>query len=254
MKTGIIAQTLGKTPASVGYDLVPKRPGQKTTKGPEDYELLFRGFTSMSPAKVENVLANFDLALDRIYNDEIKTQATVKEELNEDCVLAELNGEIIRSIAMRNSKEVAVLQDGICNEEEQTIVNQLLEGWAQLRLDRIAHERKVAAAMRKGVLDIYVKDGTETLETFDGYDADGNPQWKPAPAMVKPEQIRASLFFLLDLYRTMDRFKAAINIEHQEGNYIFAYEKGELEFYIADGSDPTEFELKVMKDIKKIKM
>jgi hypothetical protein len=253
MKTGIIAQTLGKTPASVGYDLVSKRPGQKTSKGPEDYELLFRGFTSMAPAKIENVLVNFDLALDRIYKDEIKTQVTIKEEINEDSTLMELNGEIIRSIAMRNSKEVAVLQ-GNLEQNQELIVNTLLQGWAQLRLDRIAHERKVAAAMRKGVLDIYVQNGTESLETFDGYDADGKPQWKPAPAMVKPEQIKASLFFLLDLHTTMDKFKDAINIEHQEGNYVLAYEKGILEFYMADGSDPTEFELKVMKDIKKIKM
>jgi hypothetical protein len=253
MKTGIIATLLDKTPASVGYDIVPKRPGSKTNKGPQDYELLFRGFTSMAPAKIENVLPNFDKCLDRIYSDEIKTQVTIKEELQEDCVLQELNGEIIKAIVMKNGKETASCNDDI-SEENQAITNTLLHGWAQLRLDRIEHERKVTAAMRKGVLDIYVQNGTESLEVFDGYDADGNPQWKPAPGMVKPEQIKASLFFLLDLHTSMDKFKDAINIEHQEGNYVLAYEKGILQFYMADGSDPTEFELKVMKDIKKIKM
>ena len=253
MKTGIIAEILGKTPASVGYDLVAKKPGQKFCKGPQDYELLFRGFTSTAPAKAENVLSNFDLALDRIYEDEVKTQSTIKEEIESDCILAELNGEVIRAIAVRNSKEVAILQDGI-SQEHQDIVNTLLLGWAQLRLDRIQMEREISANMRKGVLDVYVKNGTEKLDVFDGFDEKGKEKWKPAPAMVKPEQIKASLFFLLDLHYKMDKFKDAINLEHQEGDYILAFEKGILEFYIADDRDPTEFELKVMKDIKKLKM
>lgn len=249
MKTGIIAEILGKTPASVGYDLVAKKPGQKFCKGPQDYELLFRGFTSNNPAKVENVLENFDKCLERVYDDEIKTQHTIKEELAEDCVLADLNGQVIKQITIRNGKEGFVTDDDNCDPEQAKVVQQLLKGWETLRLKRIEVERAVAKEMRKGTLDIWVQNNTETLRVYTGGD-----QYKDAPSMVPPEQIKASLFFLLDLHYKMDRFKAAINCEHQEGNYILAYEKGVLEFYMADGSDPSEFELKVMNDIKKIKM
>ena len=253
MKTGIIAQVLGKTPASVGYDLVPKRPNQKFCKGPQDYELLFRGFTSTNPADVSKVLGNFDQSLDRIYKDEVKTQAVIKEELNEDKVLANLNGEVIKQIVIKNNQE-GIVTDNDISEEQIAIVNTLMRGWEQVRLKRIDTEREIAAKIRKGTLDIWVENGTETLKVYDGITDSGDELWRDAPQKVPADQIKASLFFLLELHYKMDRFQEAINCEVQEGNYILAYEKGVLEFYMADGSDPTEFELKVMQDIKKIKM
>ncbi len=248
MKTGIIAQVLGKTPASVGYDLIQKNPKQKFCKGPQDYELLFRGFTSTHPAKVESVLENFDRSLMRITEDAAKTNDIVESEELNDMLLHDLNGEVIKAIVMRDGKENAAL-NGEHDQESQAIVQELLTGWANLRLSRIDVEREVADRLRKGTLDVYVEEGKQTLKVYQGEES-----WSEASAMVKPEQIKASLFFLLELHYKMERFKEAINCEVQQGNYILAYEKGELEFYMADGSEPTEFELKVMQDIKKIKM
>lgn len=250
-QVGIIARTLNQDPALVGYDIIEKNPHKKTVTGPDDYKLLFRGMEAEhNSASVEKLVNNLNSTIDRVFEDEVEVSKKIDEVINENDdevkIKVKLHGEIIKSILEHKGKEYAELRDENADDNARELVNRLIGMWSVLRVQKYALEKQITHKMRVGTLDIFTRKGERMLvvHTPEGH--------KPATGNISAKQIKASLFFMLNIHVATAAFKKHVNCSFRDGNFEVYYKEGGLDF-TKYGSPPTAFEESICKDLKKIK-
>jgi len=260
MLKGVISERLNKHPSLVGYDLLDN--GSKNT-GLKGYGLLFKGSTAdNNRPKASVFLQNLDKHFDVVLEENLVAKEKLEEldKQSNDKVLVSLNGKIIKEIVRRNGQEYAMTDSNDYTEEQQQIINRLFTMYSQGAMRKRTLHAQVTKAMRVGALDVERKGNERILirHTKDVQPSTGKAHLVVDPDQtVDPQQIKASLFYTLGLHKQTPEFKKHINLEVLEvtdspvkykavvTNDVITFEKV--------GAAPTQFELDVCADLRKLK-
>jgi hypothetical protein len=249
---GIVARITtapNKIPKYWGYDLRRAHPDLDITRDLiiDDFNLIFEGQNQDRHPKFssDSVLTNIDKTIFTLYKQEVDLGAKFDEEcLKVENRVIQVQGKIIKEVTEVDGKQQVSLL-GEQNEEVTEIMNNLFNCWANTRAKRMELVEELTEDYRVGTLDIRKVNDEETLVIRTNNDSS-----KQAVSDITLKQLKQTLFFVCDIYKTTKEFQDKINIVHEENSYICEIEKNKFSF---DKEEPfTETEAAIVRDILKL--
>jgi transcription initiation factor IIE alpha subunit len=249
---GIVARITtapNKIPKYWGYDLRRAHPDIEIKRDLTiaDFNLIFQGMsqdkaTSFNP---EVVLQNIDKTIFTLYQQEVDLGEKFEEECKKvENRVVDVQGQIIKEVIDVDGKQQVKLA-GEHTPEVAVIMNNMFNCWANARIKRMELVEKLTEAYRVGTLDIKVTGDNERLVVRtknDGSEEIAGP--------VSLKQLKETLFFVCDIYKTTKEFQDKINLVYEESGYICEIEKNKFSF---DKEEPfTDTEIAIAKDLLKL--
>lgn len=248
---GIIARITtapNKIPKYWGYDLRLVHPDIQIKRDitTDDFHLIFEGMSRDKDPKFssEKVLKNLDKTIFTLYKQEIDLGEKFEEEAAKiDKIVHNVQGQTIRTVSEVNGEFKVELMTGQSEDISETM-NQIFNCWVNARAKRMELVEELSEEYRKGTLDISNDDANRLVIR----DENNNPV--DAPDFVSLKQIKDTIFFCCDVYKTTQEFKNKINLVHEENGYFCEIENNKFSF--DKETKFSETEISVIKDLLKL--